>query len=125
MILIEGHITETKKNTVMKPPITKQEILLLTTSSFSKKNFSEVIGDPENIPSPSIAQQLEKACWNGMLMEIIPEIMPETVSGNKLFTWSINEGNAFIYIERAGEPPSFPLGKSVNPYLFYSLLNFN
>ncbi len=41
-------------------------------------------------------EQLEEACWNGLLQEMIPEIYDLSEENKKLFLWQIKKGQ-FIY----------------------------
>jgi hypothetical protein len=108
----------------MEPKCTKQEILLFTSTTFSKKNFTET-NDPNIKRSLEDIDQLEEACWNGLLPEIMPEINEEIGANNKLFVWSIDKAKFFLCIERAEQPMAAELLWSVNPYLFLLATNYN
>ena len=71
----------------MKTNSTQQEILLLTGTTFSKREWCENIsGNKNNLTEK---EQLEEACWNGLLPEILPEVYLRTESDKKLFLWQI------------------------------------
>jgi len=85
----------------MKPELINQEILLLTTSRFSKKQFCERDIQPDE-PSPgNVPEQLEKACWNGLLSDMLPDIIK---SENKLFLWQVENHESFLHISLGLQP---------------------
>lgn len=74
----------------MKTKNMQQEILLLTTSTLSQREWCEK--DASNKESFSSHEQLENACWNGLLYEIIPEVMRQE---RNFFLWQISAGKSF------------------------------
>src|ERR1700733_12408090 len=87
----------------MENASTQQEILIMTNTSFSHRRWS----DRENKQSNKIEtdkEELEKACWNGMLPELLPEICNITVNEKKLFLWQIKDALSFIELD-LGEHP--------------------
>ncbi len=100
----------------MKKISTQQEILLMTGTGFSAREWAEKNVDDKN--KLSATEQLEEACWNGLLDEMIPEIIEKTIEGKKLFMWHIRHCKSFLEIE-LGESSSFIAGEfSIDPYLF-------
>ena len=51
----------------------QQEIILLTSSTFSKRQSCE-IKSLNKVNYLSLSQKLEKACWDGLLNNALPEI---------------------------------------------------
>ena len=100
----------------MKPTSTQQEILLLIGSNFSSRNSCE--NDDSNQNNLTKGQQLEEACWNGLIHEMLPEICE--LSGNKLFLWQTRETNSFIEIELGDLPQEKEKHFSIDPYSFLS-----
>jgi hypothetical protein len=92
----------------------QQEILLMTGTHFTsmqcwQKNNSE----NENLPSDS--DQLQDACWNGLLKEMLPEIC----EGNKnLYLWQIRENKSCLNIELGELPLEVEPYFSIDPYTF-------
>ncbi len=100
----------------MKTISTQQEILLITGTKFSAREWADKNAEDKNKLSDN--EQLEEACWNGLLDEIIPEIIEKTTEGKKLFMWHIRPCKFFLEIE-LGESSSFIAGEfSIDPYLF-------
>jgi hypothetical protein len=96
----------------METKSTQQEILLITGTSFSAGQWAGN-ADPLNEK-----ENLEIACWNGLLAIMLPELYPQPGSAKKLYLWKIVEGSSFLELD-LGE---YPLKKdsyfSLDPYLF-------
>ena len=107
----------------MKTIFIQQEILLLTNSKFSQREWAEKIGEEKNKLSPT--EQLEDACWNGLLDEMLPEIMEKTSEGKDLFLWNIRHCQSFLEIELSESSPIIERKHSIDPYLFVSEINLS
>ena len=100
----------------MKTNYIQQEILLITGTTFSTKQFFGNDGK-DNLTQK---EHLEEACWNGLLQEIIPEIC-EQPGNKKLFLWQIKEGNSFIELDLGEVPEEKDDQFSIDPYSFMHL----
>ena len=101
----------------MKRFSTNQEILLLSNSSFFKRDWAER-NNTESNKKLSQNEQLMQHCWNGMLRELIPEIMETGRSKKPLSLWEVNELDHLIDL-RYGDHDEFINNElSVNPYVF-------
>ena len=97
----------------METDILQQEILLLTGTTFSQRQLCEKDArDDSNRLSES--EKLEKACWTGLLDELLPEI----ITNKKLHIWQIGDSEFSLQIELS-KYPSAEKQFSINPY--YSL----
>ena len=103
----------------MKTNSTQQEILLLTGTTFSKREWSEKIPGKKN--NLTEKEQLEEACWNGLLPEILPEAYLHTETDKKLFLWQIKQGKSFIDLEMGDIPEETEKEFSIYPYSFLHL----
>lgn len=72
----------------MRPNSFSREILLVTRSSFAQRQFCEK-DSPEGTDSLAPAEQLEVACWNGLLSELLPEIMTDSPRAEKIYIWRL------------------------------------
>jgi hypothetical protein len=99
----------------MKTNYTQQEILLLTGTTFSSREWSEKDSNKEN--NLSDREQLEEACWNGMLPELLPEVYLQD-EDHKMFLWQIKECKSFIEIGLGETPDSVEARFSIDPYSF-------
>src|SRR5690348_10469509 len=103
---------------------TIQEVLLMTNTSFSKRLLCEINTQNRNghlIP----AQQLEAACWNGLLTEMLPEIIPESFSDIKLFLWNIETKRSYLRIFMGVRPVYISKPFSLDPYIFLEVQRLN
>jgi hypothetical protein len=62
----------TKQSSIMKQKNIQQEVLVVAQTSFAQKALIDHSGvDNQSCP----AEELEKGIWNGLLNEILPELM--------------------------------------------------
>ena len=92
----------------------QQEILLVTGTKFLSRHSFE---DDRNKNNLTEIQQLEEACWNGALKEMLPEIIEQPYA-DKLFLWQIKEAASFIGINLCEYPDDKENGLSIDPYTF-------
>lgn len=101
----------------MKTNATNQEILLLSNCNFFKRDWVELMGNKNN-KQLSQKEQLIMLCWNGMLNEIIPEIL-QTEPGKKPFTlWEINESGNMLDLRFGDINQEMNDEWSINPYVY-------
>jgi len=105
----------------MKTKNMQQEILLFTGSTLAQRAWCEK--DASDKESFFLSrEQLENACWNGLLYEMIPEVMQKK---KKFFLWQINAAKFFLSIELGEQPVSVDYIFSIDPYLFKETINNN
>ena|SRR5215831_15452480 len=105
----------------MKTKNIQQEILLFTTSTLAQREWCEK--DASNIESFFFFhEKLENACWNGLLYEMVPEVMQKE---GKCFLWQVNAGKFFLSIELGEQRVSLDQIFSIDPYLFKETINNN
>jgi len=100
----------------------QQEILLVANSSLSRKTFCEK--DPTESDQSSSMEQLAEACWNGMLKELLPDLLL-SVKGKTLFMWQVNCANNFLHVDLCERPKFSNREQSVDPYIFLNHRCFN
>lgn len=64
-----------------------QEILLMTATTFAQRERYEK--DAQGNKALSVTEQLEEACWNGLLNELLPGMIEKSTSGKNLLRWQI------------------------------------
>ena len=106
-----------RKKTTMQTITAQQEILLMTGTSFSLRNWCEK-ETSEDQKKTNPEDMLKEACWNGMLPYILPEICKPSLDDKKLFLWDILEANSFIDVVMGDVPGATEKYFSINPYLF-------
>ena len=111
------------KLSVMKTKTFNQEILLMTNTTFARREWCEK--SQNNGSQASAIDQLEEACWNGMLESLLPGMMERTASGRRLFLWQVIPYNSFLEIELCESPFDGEIELSVNPYLFLNEMAAN
>jgi hypothetical protein len=104
----------------MKTKSIQQEILLLTGTKFSAREWAEKKAGDKNTLSP--IEKLEDACWNGLLYEMLPGIVKKTADGKKLTLWQIHQCQSFLGIEMSDSTPVIKPEFSIDPYLFSTCL---
>src|SRR4051812_30451779 len=107
----------------MKTAIIKQEILLLI-APFSQKKLCEKDA-PNGVRHQSYADQLEEACWNGLLDELLDSIIEKTTSGKRLCLWHIQQEKSFLQIELCDDPQFTERYLSIDPYSFLPMVYQN
>lgn len=95
----------------------QQEILLVTNSSFSKREWVDKDA-VENNRNASQIEQLIAACWNGWLTETLPDVIDTATDGSHLYMWDITQARSFIDIELCEHPQTVDTHFSINPYIF-------
>lgn len=107
----------------MKTIAIQQEILLMTGTKFSAREWAEK--NEEEKSKLSAADQLEDACWNGLLGEMLPELIEKTTEGKQLFLWHIRHCRSFLQIELSESSPIIEREFSIDPYFFVPSQNMN
>ena len=94
----------------------------MTNTSFSKRQLCGI--NTENKSDRLIpAQQLEAACWNGLLNDMLPELIP--VSSSKLFLWEVKSKKYYLNIFMSSTPVNIERESSVDPYIFLLMVKQN
>ncbi|HET6994472.1 MAG TPA: hypothetical protein VFI06_05805 [Chitinophagaceae bacterium] len=94
------------------------EIMLITETQFSSRAFCGTDG-VNNENNSGKFQELEEACWNGVLHEILPEVYWKTEVNKKLFLWKVTQADHFLQLEYAERPDMNNWAFSLNPYSFF------
>ena len=99
----------------------QQEILLFTNTTFSQRQWCQKDNTGKNSYFTN-REQLEDACWNGLLHEMLPEIIEP---GHNLFLWQIRMGSSFLELELSEYPIETDSAFSIDPYIFEKELGYN
>ncbi len=108
----------------MKKTSTNQEILLVPKSHCLKKDWCEKNAKP-NQKKLSHKEQLIELCWNGMLPEMLPEIVETSSKKKPLTIWEINETGHLLDIRQGENDESMNDEFSINPYVYLTLMEYN
>lgn len=101
----------------MKPRTSHYEILLFTGTSFANQEFSSL--EKKNTDrNLTPVENLEKACWDGLLFEMLPELTGLSNADRHAVIWHVLTGKQYIYIT-IGTAPTIPDNEySIDPYCF-------
>ena len=102
----------------------QQEIVLFTNNSFSQKQWCdrEITEGSRQLSS---MEQLEATCRNGLLGELLPELVEHPGYAKKLFLWQIRQGRSSLHIQLSESTVQFDGHYSIDPFLFLTNLLLN
>jgi hypothetical protein len=101
----------------MKQTTHHHEILLIANTSLTHKQLSSTEENSRDKKLSAI-EELEKACWNGILHEMFPEILGSLYPKCESFLWQILTGKNFLYINIGASPVIAEHDSSIDPYFF-------
>jgi hypothetical protein len=101
----------------------QQEILIMTGTSFTSRLTFQKMSDDTQIYSET--EQIQEACWNGMLPEMLPEICLQFGERDKLYLWHVKENKSSIEIDICDAPCDIEKDFSIDPYAFLSVQLLN
>ena len=101
----------------MEPKIINQEILLFTGTGFCSRPFSKRDSDHDS-ENYSSMEELEKACWDGMLHEMLPELLDNAGPRKGNYVWKTISGVNFLCINMGSYPLAIEKQTSIDPYFF-------
>lgn len=101
----------------MKNDSTNLEILLMSNASFFQREWNE-LNSNKNDKQLSQKEKLIHLCWNGVLKEMIPEII-QTEAGKKPLTlWEINQSGNMLDLRYGDIDEEMNDEWSINPYVY-------
>jgi hypothetical protein len=105
----------------MKPQHIHQEVLIFTNTTLLQKALCKKSNDNKH---SSDTEELEEAFWDGLLNEMVPEIMPSSPHP-KMFICGIHARKFYLLIDLADTPGVAESVLSLDPHLFSSEINMN
>ncbi|MDN3657417.1 hypothetical protein QWZ08_17325 [Ferruginibacter paludis] len=106
----------------MKNIFTTQEILLMTNTEFSGREYSD---KNENQPSKNNNQnKLAEACWNGLIPAMLPELFDDPCSKHRTM-WQLAECNHLLYAHLGEDSATPDMEFTINPYVLMEEMNAN
>ena len=108
----------------MKQNSINHEILLFLGTTFSRRQLCE-INTGDNMCSLAPTRQLEMACWNGLLDELLPEIMQIPSCSQRLYMWDIQAEKTYLKIDKGVSQPVPEDDYSTDPHVFFYMLQMN
>src|SRR5204862_7402559 len=105
-----------QKQKIMRPISFSREILVVTTSSFAQRQLCERDSrDESSHLTPT--EQLEAACWNGLMSELLPEIMNDPFRKEKVFLWQVEAGSSYLRLSMGTLNPDFISDFTIDPHI--------
>jgi hypothetical protein len=108
----------------MKTQYAQMEVLLITGTTFLSRDLCEKDETRQNNHS-SENEQLEEACWNGLLQTMLPEIFAEPSGDHRLYLWEVKTAASFLQLDLGEVPAAAESHFSIIPYSFLSTQSFN
>lgn len=106
----------------MEKIFTQQEVLLMTGSSFSTRQWAERTESARDSGTPE--EKLEEACWNGLLKELLPEVFGSENS-RSMFLWKVRKSDSFLELELSESPMENDHATSIVPQYFLGTQSLN
>jgi hypothetical protein len=110
---------------IMKQKATFHEILLFTGTTFSTRQFSRTDTYNNKEKNFSATEDLERACWDGLLHEMFPEIVGGFSNKCESFIWHIMNGKNFLSISIGPVPPVIENETTIDPYFSLTTIREN
>ena len=105
----------------MKPQHVHQEVLIYTKTTVSQHALCRKNSSDKN---NSAIEDLHEALWDGLLNELVPEILPST-RNPMMSIWRIYVGEFYFVVDLADRPGTAEPRFSINPDLLSPLINMN
>ena len=102
----------------------QQEILLMSNTSFCENQLCSKDATDEQ-KAYSVIEQLEDACWSGLLYDMFPGIIEKSAKGKKLFLWQVLHNNGCLEMELGEYPQEIEDFYSINSYKFLAPVRSN
>ena len=120
-VVVAWHYEKIK---VMKTTNVHHEILFFTGTSLASRQLADT-KENSNGKTLSAIEELEKACWNGIIYEMFPEILSGFYPKCQSFLWHVLTGKNFLYINIGPDPVTAEHYTSIDPYFFMMTVSEN
>ena len=103
---------------------TQVEVLLVTGTSFLAGNR---IKKDDHIPERPLSEieELQEACWNGLLETMLPEVWIKPPNDGILYVWDIKEARQFLEVVLSEVPLPINRRLSITPHSFFPFQVYN
>src|SRR5688500_12689768 len=105
----------------MMKPQHVQEVLIFTNTTLSQKALCRKRSSNKN---RSAIEQLVEAFWDGLLNELVLEIMPSTMHP-EMVIWGVHAGEFSLLIDLGDRSGIGESVLSIDPHLLSSEINMN
>lgn len=97
---------------------------MVTGTSLVAANWVKKDDDPAVRPLSEI-EQLQEACWNGMLETMLPEVCIKPPNDGTLYLWDVKAARHFLELVLSEIPLPIDHRLSITPHSFLSYLPNN
>jgi hypothetical protein len=112
------------KSILMANNYVQMEVLLMTGTSFLAGNWVSKDANAVDRNYTEI-EQLQDACWNGLVKTMLPEVWIEPPNGGILFLWEVTGAKSFLQLEIGEIPLPIDPRLSLKPSYFLSFQVYN
>lgn len=99
------------------------ELLLFSNTVFSQK---QIVGKGnKEEPTKTFWKKLEDACREGIIPELLPEVVSYTFCNKKIVSWEMLPGKCFVHISSVHSSLNMEGHYSINPHIFISRQSYN
>ncbi len=100
------------------------EVLLITGTSFLAGNRIKKDNNTTERPLSEI-EELQEACWNGLLEAMLPEVWIKPPNDGILYVWDIKEAPQYLEVLLSEVPVPINRWLSITPQSFLSFQVYN
>ena len=100
------------------------EVLLITGTTLLSQDLHGK-DDASRDRHLSENEQLEKACWDGLLQSLLPEVFDQMIRDNHMYLWGVKSADSFLQLDLSEAPIAVESQFSINPYSFLSAQSYN
>jgi len=100
------------------------EVLVMTGTTFSAGNWVKKDDGPAGRQLSEV-EQLQEACWNGLLKSMLPELWIDPPHDGILYLWEVKEARSFLVLELSEIPRPIDPRWSLTPHSFLSFQDYN
>jgi hypothetical protein len=120
----ESNSFKTFKSPIMETQNAQLEVLLITGTTFLSGDLCKKDDPRQDRHSPE-NNNLEEACWNGVLHTMLPEIFGQPAVDNRLYLWEIKATESFLQLDLGEAPALIDSRFSINASSFLSTQGYN
>jgi hypothetical protein len=100
------------------------EVLLMTGTHFLAENWIKKDDNPAGRQLSEV-EQLQEACWNGLLEMMLPEVLIKPSNDGILYLWDVKEAESFLELVLSEIPLPIDRRLSITPHSFFSFQDYN
>jgi hypothetical protein len=100
------------------------EVLLMTGTTFLAGNWVRKDANVLECDYTEI-EQLQEACWNGLVKAMLPEVWIEPPNGGILYLWEVKQAESLLELEIGEIPLPIDPRLSLKPCYFLSFQVYN